>query len=627
MTAPTVTLLEAFTTGPYETPDWELVEGVRSFDASAGKSSDLDRDQAGRCTVVVDARDREMDPANAAGSHYGDIAPNRRIKVTAGYVAEVMRHVPAAYWRLGELGTATRAWDEMGAHHGTAVNTPTKLVPGVLDDDPAYSFARASSEYVDTGDLSAFQSGRCTYAAWIKTSTTSGNSQAIFAESRLSTALGWSAILVANTTGVAQFQCQNDAGTVYTINSTTVVADGEWHHIVATRSLTTIKLYVDGVQEGGNVTIAGTFTQDTSNIAALSWSGTPTDFFNGTIDEVSVERGSARSATDVADMYAAGVTGFGTYIFDGFTDAHNVSYRNPSDAVVTIPATNLFKLLSRANLTGWGGSVIESAGVRVANILAHLGADVLPNLVFTGISMLRPIEVDPDSGKTEYEDKTGLEALMQIDATEAGRMVVDRNGRFLFLTRAALDENEPWMTPKATFGDEPGEIPYSDIVFENSETLLRNSVQVTHPEFDAKLADDSTSIDAYGLMSYSRESQDATEAAQNANAEWILGLYKDPQTRILSVTVDCARVDESFPNGLYGPVSAIHVGDRVTVKRTPPGGGARIEQDCFVLSRSDSAAAAEPGWRTTFGFGFAPDTSDFGEWDDAEWDTTGEWAY
>ncbi len=196
------------------------------------------------------------------------------------------------------------------------------------------------------------------------------------------------------------------------------------------------------------------------------------------------------------------------------------------------------------------------------------------------------------------------------------------------MSRAAFNENEPHLTSQATFTDTGAAngIPYTDIVFENSETLLRNSVEIDHPEFDPITVSDATSVARHGVMSYTRTVHDATTAAQNATAEAVLAAYKDPQTRVLSVTVPTSRTTASYPYGLYGKVLSLQLGARVTVVRTPPGGGAAISQECFILSQSNQCDAASQNWTTTFGFTLAPSTASYGLWDSAVWDTS-DWGY
>jgi hypothetical protein len=270
VTLPTLELQEAFTTSlTADAPAWETIAssyapgvgGLRSFESRQGKSSDLDRDAAGTATFVVDVRDRELDPSNAASSHYPYVTPNRPIRLAVGYVAEVLRDRPRSYWRLGEYTPTSSTWrDEQRSSVGQGINTPTPWATGVLAGDHAASFASASSECIDTGDLSLFEAGDCTYEAWIKT-TTSGVNQSIFSEGNSGGTSGLSTLRVSST-GRAEFVCRNDAGTNYSTTGTTVVNDGAWHHLQGRKVGTGITVWVDRAVDGPATTISGKFTQN-----------------------------------------------------------------------------------------------------------------------------------------------------------------------------------------------------------------------------------------------------------------------------------------------------------------------------------------------------------------------------
>ncbi len=622
MTLPALELQEAFTTALTATaPAWETIAssyvpaagGLRSFSSNQGKSSDLDRDAAGTAQFVVDVRDRELDPANAASSHYPYVTPNRPIRLVFGYVAEVLRDNPRSYWRLGDPNT-TDAYtrDEQRSTMVTAVNSPTWQQPGILTGHDAVTFTAASSQYVDCGDLSLFETGDVSYEAWVKTSSATIN-QVVFSEANSGTAVGYSQLIAATAGGVARINAVNNAGTSYTADGTTVVNDGAWHHVVLTIHANLMRLFVDGVQES-NVATAGTFTQNRAAIGALAWSGFGA-YFTGTIGEVAVYA-YALSAARILAHYNAGATNIGGYVHSGYVDAHNIAYSGPHDATVTIPATDRLKLLARAKLTVVSGE--ERASQRIVDVLAAVGY-YFRTYVYLGSAIMGPHAL---------ESQYALDTIMEAVDTETGRLFVDKNGVLVFISRRAVNEQNNYTTSQATFSDSgaAGAIPYTTIVFENSDTLLRNSVEIDHPTLDPVTVTDATSITRNGTMTFARTVHDAAATAQNATAEAILARYKDPQTRVLSVTVPTSRTTATYPRGMYGKVLSLALGMRVTVERTPPGGGAPISQECFILSQSQQCDATRQTWWTTFGFTLAQDVSSYGAWDTATWDND-DWGF
>lgn len=92
------------------------------------------------------------------------------------------------------------------------------------------------------------------------------------------------------------------------VTSTTDVLDGGFHHIAGTWSGGTMRLYVDGLEQG-NGTVATPLNNTREMHLGYSYGGgTPQRFFRGLLDEVSVYQ-RALSDTEVAAIYQAGGAG------------------------------------------------------------------------------------------------------------------------------------------------------------------------------------------------------------------------------------------------------------------------------------------------------------------------------
>lgn len=315
-------------------------------------------------------------------------------------------------------------------------------------------------------------------------------------------------------------------------------------------------------------------------------------------------------------------------VFDGHADAHNVGYEIPADAVCDLPATDGFKLLARARLDEFGARNIEHSSSRVIAILDEIGWPAARRSISLGTAMLAAT-TGPDASDGYYRNRFALDALLEIDGTENGRMFIDSDGTFVFLSRNSIQTATRQTTPQLVFGDNAanGEIPYQTITIENSDTLVRSKVAISNPNFDDDVVVSSAvSITDHGELTYTRTVIDATEAAMHATADFILAQYKQPKSRVLGVTIPTSRPTSTYPTGLYAPMLSLRFGDRVTVIRRPPGGGDPIEQDCFVEYRTHKADARTRFWSTELGFSFAPDSSSYGLWDSAEW-STDEWGY
>jgi hypothetical protein len=77
------------------------------------------------------------------------------------------------------------------------------------------------------------------------------------------------------------------------IVGTIAVADGNWHHVAVTRSGSSIKLFVDGVQSGSTYTSSATFSAGATNGMYVGSLGSVGGYFVGNISSLRVVKGTA----------------------------------------------------------------------------------------------------------------------------------------------------------------------------------------------------------------------------------------------------------------------------------------------------------------------------------------------
>lgn len=84
---PTPRVEVAFGFGPYDAPqsgDWTTItDDVNSIETNRGRQSELDTFPAGTATFNLDNQERQFDPLNSAGPHYGELKPNVPVRVVA----------------------------------------------------------------------------------------------------------------------------------------------------------------------------------------------------------------------------------------------------------------------------------------------------------------------------------------------------------------------------------------------------------------------------------------------------------------------------------------------------------------------------------------------------------------
>jgi hypothetical protein len=147
-------------------------------------------------------------------------------------------------------------------------------------------------------------SGDFTVEAWVYTGSSS--QQVIIGANRNSDGVG-AFMLNLNYTGKVRFFCSYSGGTMldYNVGSGTI-SDSAWHHIAATRSGSSLRIFIDGTQTGTTNTTLGTASID--NAIADYRVGSTTDGalnFNGYIDDLRITKGYARYTANFTAPTAA----------------------------------------------------------------------------------------------------------------------------------------------------------------------------------------------------------------------------------------------------------------------------------------------------------------------------------
>lgn len=268
-------------------------------------------------------------------------------------------------------------------------------------------------------------------------------------------------------------------------------------------------------------------------------------------------------------------------LFYGYLDDPVQDYPGVSDARVPVQATDGFKVLANKLISG--SFPAQRSDLRIAAILDAAGWPAALRSLAVGVSNLDAATLDRVSA---------LEHIQQVADSESGRFFMDASGNAKF-----VDRHAPYLTTsQATFGE--SEINYAAAPMGGGLQLVYNEVIVQRAADGAaaRSASDATSQGDYFTRTLSRTGMlydSDNESSDKAAFE--LSLYKDYAPRITALQID----------GTYQPSTAWpqalgrELGDRLTVRKRPPGGGSLIEQESFIGSIQHSVGVGT--WETTFG--------------------------
>lgn len=623
-TMPEVSVDIAFTSDPGEVPDWvDVSEDYMAIETNRGRNQELDRYQAGTCSVTLKDTARKYDPTNAAGPYFPNLRPMKRLRVLAtwagvtypvfsgyidsidpeyagppngmatatiratdgfkvlaaaelpssAYALEVADQTPVAWWRLGEANDTTLANDAVGDADLTRTGTTVTFGQTGLvsrDGDTAVSIV---------GTAGGDREGLLRYGAtpvpvapltvemlfrWVGPSTAAG---VLFVQFTGGGGRGYQ--LQTTAAGVAQFGVVTSAGNVAVVG-TTVITDGAVHHLAAVWEADgMVRLYVDGVSEGTPTPFAPEALPSPSYtvIGGTNVPGALADPADGIYDEVALYS-AALTAAQVAN-HAAQVA------------------------------------------TPWNGDTPAARLTRLADYL-EWPAD------------LREFDMGTSTLQSASLATNVLEHAQLVAASDFGALFMRADGVLRFIGREGLFTGDNL----AIFGDDPTDATergYRVVRPEYTDALIRNDVSVSRVEGVAQRVEDATSIREYLRHSFPIVGliHDSDTLSRSA-AEFLVEEFKEPRRRISELQVAPRGVPNqpgSTADDLFPVVLGAELTTGLTVIDRPPGGGAANEQDSAIegIAHRISPMWWETSWRLAPALGSAG-VGAVWVWDVTNWD-------
>lgn len=600
----------AFTTDPYAVPSWTSVSGyAKKLQIVIGRTNELDPYPPGRLAVDLENIDRRFDPLHAAGPYFGNLKPNKKIRVRAVsnavtydmfygfvdawpqvysppsdaiaavtatdglkrlakskpsydvYADEVRVDTPRAWWRMGDTSGPVFT-DYSGNGYDL---TPTGSVPvASMAKDALIKSENGSAKMPILGTMPA-PSGSSpptgtTWSAefWIKTegqpfrqdavTTTAAGSGIVYnlpAPSLISGAPGPTFV------GFGIQLLRDDSTPTW----------GQMGGLLVTWT---------GTTSTGNVGMAGTLADDRIHHVVVVHNGNDAKIWVDGADRTDPDTFTAAVGT-ITNLAGPVVVNRASLTSTGEPSTWASGPIMDEIAIYTqaLSSTRI-QAHYQAGIAPWNG---DRTGARVSRILDRAGWPAADRNIDTGLQLL---------GAAEWPvNTTALTLIDEVEQSELGEIYVDHGdgGKMRFRQRTSRYEVTRSNTSQVTFSDDGTNLTakrYSGIIgsFDASSTI--NSVTVKWRD-GTVIATDTASIASYGEVGLSLETILPDYATASYYAAGLLNRYKTPNPKFESILLNPGADD-----GLIDEVLARRIGDRITVRRLPQSVGSAISFDCIV---------------------------------------------
>jgi hypothetical protein len=201
--------------------------------------------------------------------------------------------------------------DEVGSANGT-VSGATLTTDRFNNANSAYSF-NGTNNYIVLDTASQLLSSTGSISVWCKKTANSATGSG-FMYNPVFLAKNTRDLYSSYIEGAALYASTN-SNKFFTIttsstptekytSSTTTASNGTWYHLVMTWNDVSLKLYINGVQEGSTVAknFTSTFSTTKKAILGATQDATNNRFFNGVIDDLAIYN-RVLTAQDITDLY------------------------------------------------------------------------------------------------------------------------------------------------------------------------------------------------------------------------------------------------------------------------------------------------------------------------------------
>lgn len=288
-------------------------------------------------------------------------------------------------------------------------------------------------------------------------------------------------------------------------------------------------------------------------------------------------------------------------------ERYSVAAVGEGDVELTLQCVDEFGSLARFD--GYeqpGAGAGELSGLRIHRVLNNAG--------HSGARDVHPGEVTLQA--TTLAANCVTELKLTADS-EGGSVFVGPDGAVLYRGRHDLIEADRSNTVQVTWGDDTGEMPYTDIEPDFDGDLLVNIAAFARVGSTVQVASRESSRALYGPAQATRTDLICETDAQALElARYAVLRYSEPEQRISRIEVTPLNPDPELTAQLWPLVLGSRHRDLVRIRRQPPGGYV-ISQDCHIAGIHHRIDPDD--WRTSFDLFSAAAYEDVARWGRARW--------
>lgn len=241
-------------------------------------------------------------------------------------------------------------------------------------------------------------------------------------------------------------------------------------------------------------------------------------------------------------------------------------------ADVSLQAVDLIEALLQAPLVG--SFPAELAGSRINRVLDAILWPRSDRNVGAGVDYVAAATF------AASDNKNALSHINEVALSDQGFFFGDKSGNATFLDRRTL-HSSPYSVSQATVSDYPGvgEFAYTDIVDSFDRDRVWNDWTDQRGGGSTQEAVNYDSFQSYFHRPQTIASVLDEDVTSQRLVNYLVSAYKDPHYRIDQITLR-----PGISTAFWQMLLARDLGDRVTVKAAPPGGGAQRVVECVITA-------------------------------------------